>query len=584
MKHPLKAQGFVRTPPFMAALLARWALRAATDHVLDAGFGEGVFLLESAKRLLALGASIQHLTAQLHGVDSHPDAVQGLQQAFRSYGLPTDLPGVRAGDFFETSFPSVDVLIGNPPYVRRWWQKDVDALQVIAEQVQDVRAFSRLTDLACYFVIYGARFLKPGGRLALIVSDSWLDMRYGTAFKDYLLRTFRVRGMLGFQAQVFPDVLVRPVVILAEKRLEAGAPGRRRVAFVSLNGRMPKVIPLDPCRLLSEAPGEVSGNVVRLEELRPEKKWTPLLYAPRAYAELIQHPGMTPLAALAQVRIGLQSFAKMFYIVPREMQERWEIERRWLLPFIMSPKDVETPYLSSDTAIRHYILACDAGKPHLAGTHLLGYIQYWENQVLNPRGLARPVIGVQNLPRVGKTRRTPWYNLLADLTRRGTAPILLPRRIYQRYQVAWNQAGWVAGENFIEVMPHTAIPLLPLLAILNASTTEIAIRTSAHVYGGGVYNLNPGSVGDVPVLDVRRLPPAALRQLEEAYRQFLQAEGKDRTALDTAVLVAMELPSTFLPTLQEALDRMQGLSNAILEPVAVDAAEDNGWPQELRLL
>ena len=167
---------------------------------------------------------------------------------------------------------------------------------------------------------------------------------------------------------------------------------------------------------------------------------------------------MTPLASLAQVRIGLQSFAKMFYIVPRELQARWEIERQWLLPFMMSPKDVETPYLSPDTAIRHYILACDAPKAHMADTHLLRYIQYWENQVLNPRGLARPVIGVQNLPRVGKTRRTPWYNLVSDLTRRGTAPILLPRRIYQRYQVVWNQAGWVAGENFIEVMPHTAIP------------------------------------------------------------------------------------------------------------------------------
>jgi len=54
MKHLLKAQGFVRTPPFIAALLARWALRAPTDAVLDAGFGEGVFLIESAKRLLAL--------------------------------------------------------------------------------------------------------------------------------------------------------------------------------------------------------------------------------------------------------------------------------------------------------------------------------------------------------------------------------------------------------------------------------------------------------------------------------------------------------------------------------------------------
>ena len=48
-------------------------------------------------------------------------------------------------------------------------------------------------------------------------------MRYGTAFKDYLLRTFRLRGMIGFQSQIFPDVLVRPVMILAEKRADVRA-------------------------------------------------------------------------------------------------------------------------------------------------------------------------------------------------------------------------------------------------------------------------------------------------------------------------------------------------------------------------
>ena len=585
MKSPLKAQGFVRTPPFIAALLARWAMRTPADHVLDAGFGEGVFLLESARRLLSLGTSLPQLTTQLHGVDSHPNAVEGLLRAFRSYGLPTQLPGVLAGDFFATEFPPVDVLIGNPPYVRRWWQKDVDALQVIAGQVQDVNTLSRLTDLACYFVIYGARFLKPGGRLALIVSDSWLDMRYGTAFKEYLLRTFRVRGMLGFQSQVFPDVLVRPVVILAEKRSDTKAPGRGRVAFVALNGRIPKAIPLDPCRMLTGIPAEASGNIVRLDELQPAKSWTPLLYAPRVYTELLHHPGMTTLASLAHVRIGFQSFAKMFYIVPREMQERWAIERRWLVPFIMSPKDVDTPCLFTDTPVRHYILACDARQEDLLGTRMLDYIQYWENQVLSPRGLARPVIGVQNLPRVGKTRRTPWYNLRGDLTRRGTAPVLLPRRIYQRYQVVWNQAGWVAGENFIEVTPGPTIPLLPFLAVLNAATTEIAVRANAHVYGGGVYNLSPGSVGDVPVVDVRRLSATTLQHLENVYRQFLHTGGKERLALHTAVLEALEdVPLTWLPALHAALESMQGLSHAVLEPVETAAEDSQVWPEELRLL
>jgi hypothetical protein len=110
------------------------------------------------------------------------------------------------------------------------------------------------------------------------------------------------------------------------------------------------------------------------------------------------------------------------------------------------------------------------------------------------------------------------------------------------------------------------------------------VRASAHVYGGGVYNLNPGSVGDVPVVDVRQLSPAALHQLEDAYRQFLQAGGKDRTALDLAVLAALDLPTAFLTTLQAALDSMQGLSSAVQEPVSVDAAAGSGWPEELRLL
>ncbi len=581
MKPSLKAQGFVRTPPCIATLLVHWALRTPTDHVLDAGFGEGIFLLESTKQLLALGATAQHLGVQLHGVDSHPEAVQSLQQTFRTAGLPTAFPGVHTGDFFATDFPPVDVLIGNPPYVRRWWQQDVDALQVIAGQVEEARAFSRLTDLACYFILYGARFLKPGGRLALIVSDSCLDMRYGTAFKEYLLRTFHVRGLLGFQAQVFPDVLVRPVVILAEKRAApAITVAGERVAFVSLNGCLPATLPADPCHLLTDTQQEVSGRIVPLTALYPAQQWTPLLYAPQVYSELAQHPGLTTLATLAQVRLGLQSFAKMFYIVPREVQERWGLEARWLLPFMMSPKDVDAPCLSPGTAIRHYILACAASKSQLAGTHLLEYICYWEQQTLNPRGLSRPVIGVQNLPRVGRTRRTPWYSLMRDLTRRGTAPILLPRRIYQHYQAVWNQAAWVAGENFIEVTPQPHVPLLPLLAVLNAGTTEMALRASAHVYGGGVYNLSPGSVGAVPVVDVRQLSSTTLQRLEKAYRHFLHTGGTKRLALDTAVLNALALPRPLLTTVQAALAHMQELSSAVQTPMRVQAGTDRGCPEE----
>ena len=580
MSNALKSQGFVRTPPAIAGLLTRWALRSADDHVLDAGFGDGTFLLESAKGLQALGAPADRLADQLHGIDSRPDAARALRRVFSSRDLATRLPGVLTGDFFTTLFPPMDALVGNPPGMHHLRQQDTVAMRAAAERLPEAGKLSRLTDPQCYFIMYGARFLKPGGRLALILSDSWLDMRYGTAFKAYLLRTFVVRGVLGFQARIFPQVRVRPVLLLAEKRSEPEAGKHRPVAFVFFNDRPPDNLPHDPSRLLAGASPTTDGSAVPLGELKPEAKWTPLLYAPGVYKALHEHPGLTPLGSLAQMCLGLQTFAKMFYVVPLAAQKRWQIERRWLMPLLLSPRDFDAPCLSPDLSARHYVLACNAAKEQLVGTRVLRYIEYWENQVLTPRGLAQPVIGVQNLPRVSKTHRTPWYNLLEHLTRRDAAPILLPRRMYRRLRVVWNQAGWVAGENFIEIRPRTGVAPQTLLAVLNTSVAEMALRVNAHMYGGGVYSLSPGSVGDVPVVDVRRLASPVLRQVERAYNQFLHTNGAERGRLDAAVFAAAGLPDTLFEELQTSLDRMQGAAAAVAQPAPI--ADDGS--EELRLL
>ena len=581
MSNAQKSQGFVRTPSAIAELLARWALRTSDDRVLDAGFGEGTFLLESAKCLQALGAPADRLADQLYGIDSRPEAAPMLRQAFSSHGLPVALPGIRTGDFFTTTFPPMDAMVGNPTSLRRWRRQDVDALRASAAPTPEIGKFSRLTDPQCYVVIHGARFLKPGGRLALIVSDSWLDMRYGAAFKDYLLRTFVVRSVLGFQERIFRQVRVRPVVLLAEKRAAAETGASQTVAFVAFNGKPPTHLPRDPGRLLDGSAPSADGTVLPLDELKPEAKWTPLLYAPGVYKTLREHPGLAPLGALARVRLGLQTFAKMFYVVPLAVLKRWQLERRWLMPLLLSPKDLDAICLSPDMAARHYVLACGAGKEHLAGTRVLRYIEFWENQVLTPRGQTQPVIGVQNLPRVAAARRTPWYNLLDPLTRRGTAPILLPRRMYRCLRVVWNQAGWVAGENFIEITPQADVATKPLLAVLNASITEMALRVNAHVYGGGIYNLSPGSVGEIPIVDVRRLPPPVLNQIERAYNQFLHTNGAERGRLDAAVFAAAGLPDTLFEDVQTALGRMQNFAAAVARPAPMD---ENDWREELRLL
>ena len=576
MSNALTSRDFLPTPPAVAGLLVRWALRSANDVVLDPDPGTGAFLLEGARRLQALGTSDEQITRQLHGIDSRPEAATILRQVFQAAGLPADLSGMPSGGRFNSSRTLVDVLTGKLPVAR---QSDTETLRCAIKRLPEAAGCSRLADPQCLLVIHAAGFLKPGGRMAVILSDGWLDLRYGKVFKDYLLRTFVVRGVLGFQKDIFPQSPARLVALLAEKRTGQETGRTLRVPFVRHRADTPGDLPADLDTLLKEQTPEADRTVLTPDDLKPEARWSPFLYAPDAYRALRLHPGLTPINSLARVRLGLQTFARPFYIVSLAALHRWELERRWLMPLLLSPRQLGTPCVSSDVSPRHYLLACRAGKEQLAGTRVLRYIEYWENQVLAPRGRGRPVVGVHNLPRVARTGRRPWYNLLDHLTRRGTAPILLPRRLYRNPRVVWNQAGWVASENFIEITPRAGIQPQALLAVLNASVSEIALRVNAHVYGG-VYSLNAGSVGEVPVVDVRRLGPPALQRINSAYNRFLRINGSERGQLDAAVFAAAGLPDPLFQDLQATLGRMRS-PVADTQPVP---EEEDGLPGELRLL
>jgi len=229
MNDALISRDMAPTPPGVAALLVRWALRSAADVVLDPAPGAGTFLLECGRRLQGLGASGERVARQLHGVDSRPEAASFLRQAFRAGGLPVDLQDLRAGTLLTSPSLLADVLVGDLTVPR---PADAEILRSAAERLPEATGCSRLSDPQCLLVSHAAAFLKPGGRMAILLPDGWLDMRYGAAFKDYLLRAFALQGVLGFQKTIFRQSPARPVALLAEKRTvpQAGAPAQ--VPFV----------------------------------------------------------------------------------------------------------------------------------------------------------------------------------------------------------------------------------------------------------------------------------------------------------------------------------------------------------------
>jgi hypothetical protein len=294
--------------------------------------------------------------------------------------------------------------------------------------------------------------------------------------------------------------------------------------------------------------------------LNPRQYWGIYFKHPDLYFKLSTHPLMTELKQVAWTRIGLQTLAKRFYVLPATYVHEVRLEREYFEPMVISPRELTGPILTREQPLTHVALFCDKPKSQLRGTKVLGYIEAAERQIVGVRSKREEVRGYHNLPRLTRAGRKPWYNLKSEVERRGRYPILLPRRVYAKYVVTWNQGAILANEDFIEVKPHRDEDLLPLLALLSSSFGEFMMRTLGHVYGGGVCNLNPNDVKVIPVLNLNKLEHNVLRRLAEAYDQFLATDGQDQVVLDRVIFNLLSLDSEMQAQLYKALDELRGLS------------------------
>ncbi len=557
-----KGSGIVYTPVYVArALLVHWAIRTPQDTVLDPGSGRGIFLFEAFRRLLSLGAAPSHARNLLHGIEQDAISFRQLVRDLESFAGGR-LPHLKQGNLFDHRFPPLDAVVGNPPYVRRWWLDNLDLLRDrLPEDVRELR-LTRLTDLACYFVIYCARFLKPGGRLALVVSDGWLDADYGVPFKEFLLGQFKLRRIVAFQHRVFADVLIRPVLILAERRSEAvRSPAGTRTMFVLSPGgsdRPSRTFSVDSLVKRAEHTVVLHGG-----ELRPKKAWGQYLNAPPVYFRLMRRNDFRPLGEYFESRIGLQTFGKSFFIIPAAAVRELGLERRFLHPLILSPRELERPVLMEGQAPNYFLFWCDLPRGALEGTQAGRYVEFWEKSRVTARGGKGEVVGIQNLPRLRRAARDPWYNIKSEVKRRGIYPLLVPRRILDSYVVAWNLAGFAPAENFLELSPRRGVDMEGALALLNSSLAELCLRANAHLYGGGVYNLNPGELKEIRLPRLDGLSQESLIVLRRAFKEYRGARPPMREALDQAVGEAFGLSGEVSRAARDGVERLKNLSRDV---------------------
>jgi len=187
----------------------------AGKRILEPGAGEGAFV----KEFLARGAAPQQITA----VDINPDFAPRYEELGINYRISDFLLEEKP---IEAQVP-FDFVIGNPPYLSR----HSSYLHAHGKTLRKLFAEVGVYDTYSLFMYHSLRFLKPGGILCFIISDSFLTISYHRQLRHALLKNYTIDEIVLPPRDLFTPQGVNnsPCIIVVRKRQPHAA---HKVTFV----------------------------------------------------------------------------------------------------------------------------------------------------------------------------------------------------------------------------------------------------------------------------------------------------------------------------------------------------------------
>jgi SAM-dependent methyltransferase len=582
-----RARGQFSTPAPIARSLVRWALPDDAGYpeepprVLDPAAGGGVFAMAAVERLRDRAGPLPDgvVTAVEPDADALALAERALDGAVRTV----------EADFFEcdpADLGRVDAVVGNPPYRRQEALDKAHLREHLAAFGPDGttpyldgdRAIDGRSDAYVYFLTHATRFLRPGGRLAMILPTKWLATRYGERLQRFLLDQYRIHAVVGFGARAFPDALVDAAVVCLER---APDPARRRegvVRFVRVEAPMSgaefasvlarpvpdgsnerrerrsgdgRPTPDDDGRTVQRGDGHrtVAVRGAALADRGPGKL-NRYLDVPPAGLDLLDADGLVPLGEFATVTYGYKTGANAFFFF--EDAGAAPVDERFLSPAVTSFKAVAG--LTTDgTAPPAYVLdvheyvegvAADRGGDDLAAAVL---------DAMAADGYGATVDYVragadEYADRATCAGRRVWF----DLGSLEPPAALHPKFFDDRVAVVHNRGGLLPS-NAIDCLRFDGADPEPLLGALNCSLYALALECWGRPEGGGALQLMTYELARTPVPDVRAFDPDARRRVDEAFRAPA-AERRRGADEDGRPAAARELDAAVLGGLGLAVD------------------------------
>ncbi|MEM4912752.1 MAG: N-6 DNA methylase [Desulfurococcaceae archaeon] len=613
------------TPKPIAELIVKWCIRSPDDRVLDPGCGSGTFLVEAYKRLagLKLGRKCsevkyvprdvhKQILSQLYGIDINefPAHLTAMNLAMRNPREPCSITNIVVEDFFavtpaqkkltpykvktaegekpvEIVFKDFDAVVGNPPYTR-WTEIREDTRKLILKSYGDILSKYDLSPqvsrgvepgIYVYWIMHSTGFLKNGGRLGMIISDSWLQTDYGVNFGKFLLDNFRIRAVIDIATKVFPVPMVGSCIILLEKEPDHEKRMSNNVVFMLLQPKKALIVE-DVLKLIEEfsakepkqymVSDEIMINVVLQRKIYEENtKWINYVFSPDIVLNALKNNQLiTPLSKYFEVSYGnilyvyLTSTGKIngvrnpggeaFFYLSESRAQQLQIPPSYLRPLLPSPDHMNFYTFTSQDwdAIRKrgaecYLFLCHDPRNQLPGS-VLRYIQMGEGPNADIRLRNGKPVSESLASRIREelSKEKPgqpfygWYDLGGVLK----AHVYVARgsQYFVRFVLA--RCHCALDDRILALIPKKGVfievpeerapsaekeprsgvvltekELKALLAYLNSSFSQLQAEIKGRSTGGGMLELDVKPLSDFLVLDIKKLPDESIEKLAELF-------------------------------------------------------------------
>ncbi|MHB8337499.1 MAG: N-6 DNA methylase [Ignavibacteriaceae bacterium] len=462
-------------------------------------------------------------------------------------------------------------------------------------------------DIYTYIYLHTATLLAAGGRFAIITSNSWLDVSYGSVLKEFFLDNFKIKAIIASWAEPwFEDAAVNTVVTVLEKKSinqENVNEDANLVRFVKLKKKLVELIPHQNLKLESAQRWQKIDRIVDLietaeyqnglkqvtasiqsfetddlrirlvpqNELQKElleksdlAKWNKYLRAPDVYFELLDKckDKLVPLKDIAEVRFGIKTGVnEFFYLEPQaaagkkskgmmlcKNARNWqgEIEEKYLKSVIKSPKESQSIIIDPEK-LKYRIFICNKSKAELKKEGDIGalkYIEWGEKQRTTENILWMEVPSVQG--------RKYWWGIET----KNFADLLWPKAFNDRFPIIIND-DFLAADRLYELTLKKKYLKNKSAVILNSTLQYLFIEMNSRV------NLGEGALDNMTYEAelCETINPQILKELkfERLFKRssnsiFQEVKQKDRKELDYAILKALGLnPEEYLPKIYEGL-------------------------------